>query len=812
MRARMEEICDQILTAHEHDDQIRYIRLTSSQQSTYQEAGAMQLHGDSSQSTFRVSLVDLGTRRMKSAAFNWTGIRFEPEKLGFINGGTLSQLWDEFPISQVRDSQGEFTPNTETNEYLEDLGVNLTKDGRTKVSLPQIFVFPDLREYDVEVDRVGPGVRGDRVAESLLGIERALVMGDEGSGKTALAKMMFRASRSAGFVPVLLNGSEGMGGRSAVEYVERGFVRQYGEEQLEAFRQLEPHRKLVIVDDFDRLPTTGKRGWSFVDGLNKAYGRVMLFADPLRLGASELFNPQDLTDSTWSYRSMSIAPLGHVRRDQLIQRWLALDEDMSPADLVRNRTQLATTLNTLTATGWLPPFPVYVLAVFQQNESVINADTRISTHGAYYEMFIRAPLLRGKTQRQYNITVNLLSYLAYHAYDTGKDGMLSDDFTHLFDEFKRRYALTTVTTPTMNELIGTGVLSRSGDELKFKYPYMFYYLVAAWIRDNIGEPEVVAEVRKLASSLHVDRSAGILQFLARLSKDRVVVDALLEAARSFYPEAAPARLEDDVVFLDSLEPVVPQLVLEEEKAEASRKQHLELLDAAEQDEESGVVSLEPENWSEAMDSVQELNAAFQTLNILGQILRNFPGNLESEPKFVMASEIYSLGLRTLGTLLGLMEVNRQEVVLDTALNLHRRLPDLSSTQLEARAKGVIVSMSRLLGLGVVRLIGHAVGARELQPTYERVLRDIDSAATQFINISIRLETGTEFPIAQVEALASRFRANQYSHRLLAALTLMHLDAFHQKEPMKNRACSAVGIKFVPRLGADRRPKRLGSGI
>src|SRR5207249_372287 len=49
------------------------------------------------------------------------------------------------------------------------------------------------------------------------------------------------------------------------------------------------------------------------------------------------------------------------------------------------------------------------------------------------------------------------------------------------------------------------------------------------------------------------------------------------------------------------------------------------------------------------------NAAFKTIQILGQVLKNFSGSLRGEPKRKLVEECYGLGLRVLASIFELAE-------------------------------------------------------------------------------------------------------------------------------------------------------------
>src|SRR4029077_12164159 len=70
-------------------------------------------------------------------------------------------------------------------------------------------------------------------------------------------------------------------------------------------------------------------------------------------------------------------------------------------------------------------------------------------------------------------------------------------------------------------------------------------------------------VRECASKAWVQDYANVLLFLAHLSKNRFIVDTIMEAARGTFPTVEPARLEGELSVL--FEPEIHPLELRDDK-------------------------------------------------------------------------------------------------------------------------------------------------------------------------------------------------------------------------------------------------------
>jgi hypothetical protein len=64
----------------------------------------------------------------------------------------------------------------------------------------------------------------------------------------------------------------------------------------------------------------------------------------------------------------------------------------------------------------------------------------------------------------------------------------------------------------------------------------------------------------------------------------------------------------------------------------------------------------PESVDEKIEEILQHNAAFKTIQILGQVLKNFTGSLRGGPKRQLMEECYGLGLRVLGNIFRVAEL------------------------------------------------------------------------------------------------------------------------------------------------------------
>ncbi len=362
-RKKVEALADVILTGHEHDATVRSQQVASGEANLYIEGGALQNSDDPSESIFNVFVLDIEHRKQKTARFSWDGSRYVQTGDADPNGDAFGLVWEGLQVTKLRD-QAQYELSESMNVRLDDIGVNLVHRSRGELHLADIFVFPDLEEIVYPAGRNTRYIRGGNVPQLLEDSAHLMLVGESQAGKTTLAKAVFRQMRRAGYVPVWLDVTNNtLRDERLHGQLIKLFGEQYASSTEDAYRQLDRGQRAVIVDNFHRLPSGAKARRSFIRQLVAFAGRVILFADTLTSELNDLFHPDAIVELDTTFSVYRIAPFGHVRREELVDRWLQLDESIdergvSFADQRRSITQV---LDALIGRNWLPPYPVYIL-------------------------------------------------------------------------------------------------------------------------------------------------------------------------------------------------------------------------------------------------------------------------------------------------------------------------------------------------------------------------------------------------------------------------------------------------------------------
>ena len=375
--------------------------------------------------------------------------------------------------------------------------------------------------------------------------------------------------------------------------------------------------------------------------------------------------------------------------------------------------------------------------------------------------------------------------------------MSDSGFYKYHQDFEAHYDIERSLPAMKEQLLQQGVFTKRNDSYGFKYSYLFNYFVASYIRDHLADEGVRAEIERITRGLHIENDANILLFLAHLSKDSVIINELLAASREIYSVYEPAKLEADIEFLSSLWAALPVVSYQENSPTDNRRGMLEQIDQRMPVETGLDESHENQDDVEVdrTDPVIQFVTALRHLEILGQVLKNFPGSLEGPVKFDIANACYNLGLRSLSMVFEGIRKDQYMLLEEMSQEITRRHPELTQSEIRARARDGISGLVYMLSYGLISKIVRAVGSPDLSRTYDRLLNQNQTAAYVLIDAALRLDTSDHFPETTIRKVAENVEESPLVISVLRQLVVRHFQLFPVGFRTKQSISEKLGIKY-----------------
>ncbi len=797
-RAAIEETSDLILTGHEHEPDHYQKYSFTGEVNEYLEGAVLQEHGHPERAGFHAVYVDLKAQKQRTVSFWWASDRFTPDP--------HTKKWIAYKRGS-RSGRRDFTLNEDFASWLDDPGAAYQHPAKDHLSLSDIYVFPNLQPFTVKDNKelvYSSLIEGRDLLKTIGAKEKVFLFGRHQAGKTTLAKILFQDIYNKNLTPVLLDGADLKSAYLSIEklegLVEAQFKSQYANPLLPAFQQLDRDKSVVIIDDFDHGQLNSRGRVRFLEALCKRYDRVVILGDDL-LKFEELISGNETGELFSDFEQFELVQFGHLLRHKLITQWYSIgtEYEADPEQLGKRIHQAEQLVNTMLGQSYLPSYPVFVLGLIQAQESVSRPDSNAGTYGSLYEHLITQSLVAKSSAWGFDLKLTYLSELAYWMYSEQRKRISEEEWIAFHQIYCNNYKIHPSRADLKKELSSKGLFDLRDERYGFRHLASFYYFTARYLRDNLSRDEIKDLVRRLLATLHKEENASIWLFLTHLSKDPFLIDAILKHARAIYSEFQEAEFDSDVSFLKEFSQSVDNIVLEDKDFLALKEERLRHLDDSTPRSTKLVAVEEGENVTEETDAallmISRMNLALRTLEVLGQLVKNFPGSLKGSEKHELIKESYALGLRTVTMLFDAFQADPEglvDLVVDRVIDQYPKMKDRS--ELKKRVRLFMYWLVESSSVGMVKRISQAVGHSQLGETYKDLKDEKDSNALALIDISIQLDN-LGFPEEDLKRLKKRFSGNLFCDRVLRQLAVQHFYLFPTKEATKQRVCETLGIEI-----------------
>jgi hypothetical protein len=801
-RRRIEKCSDLLLTGHEHVLDRRQTQ-SGGAENTYLEGGVLQESGNPDVSEFYAILIDTERRKQRILGFSWTGQAYAP-----ANQSDPEQyhLWEEFAENRLRRREV-FRLQPKFTEYLEDPEITLTHRIKGQLKLADIYVFPDLKRVNFGKKKTTKIVRGEDVLKLVKETPGLFVIGDDVSGKTALAKRLFHYLHDAGDVPVLIDATNtSLNVEQWDAQIDKAFLNIFDPAALEDYRQLDTIKRVLIVDNYHKLSAPPREKVELLNQLRSRSFRIIVLAHDLELTFHDLSEAASIGELPFLF--YSLLPFSTSQQDRLVERWLLLGGGVGTdtTQFVYNLERLRRTIDTLVGKNYVPPFPPYLLAVLQASEAGTDVDLNASTHGYLYELFIKATIAKRSTPIGYNVLSAYLSHIAYWMHSHGRKDISETELRLLHEELHSRFEVLPEFEKQTSHLFEIQMLRKRNDAFEFRHNYIRYYFLARYLSDHLSEPEVGNDVQQLARQLYKEDSANTLLFLSHLSKDKRILETLLAAADVQFTDSAAANLDLDVQFLNELHGVVSKLTLPNRNTTETRREVLEQWDR-EREEREEFETIRKEELEDNQSHLGRLNAALKTIQILGQFLKNFPAELDRSEKDKIIASCCTLGRRALGSFLSIVKQNEARLLQEMLVVIGNKSRDFDPKKLRGQAVQTVVGLCELASAGFVLRVSYALGSSELSQTYDRLFPQYNEPVMRLIYLAIKLDHFEQFPESLVKKDCVDFHKNALAFCVLRYLVVRYLALFPVGFQLKQKLSELLHLDYQ-RIRTPKREQQL----
>ena len=784
LRQELSKCSSVVLFGHEHIPDDTGLVTSGGEQVRFVDGGVLR-SPEGKGSSFNLLILDTLAAKLRILTFRAKNGRYEKD----ANGD-----WEPVEALAGQES-GRFRVKKATRERLEDVGANILHPRHDRVQLRDVFVYPDLLPVDEDISKARNRLKKTISAVRLIlssAYSHVMIHGDESSGKTALLRMLFSEFYGKGKIPLYLSVNP-TATRSVARFrtaIERAYQETYEGDDFTAYEQLDSARRVLLLDGVEFDVVDGDVDPEVLDFVRQFAGRVVVAVTD-GLAVQKYCTTEARSAAVRRFVALQVQEIGHVKRDEMIKRWILLGRpptEWNGPELLAMRDELRAVINTTIGTNLVPARPIFLLAILQSNDTATPMAVG-STYGHYYQYLITSALMDGGVRtEELDAVINYLSELAFHEMFLGNGHTITDgQFATWHEGFCSEYGIRWNRSQLLARLVKGNLLTvEATGNVRFKYEYSFYFFVARRLARSLDERAIRERVRDMCLRLHVEEYSNIILFLVHHSNDPFVLETLREVASTLLSEIAKFNLDsapdnEQLKAINRLPSPLGRQPLDDRDHETVQKEMLEERDVLEGEERqlrkgTAVDSDLRETTLAGLDVFAQASIAAKTVDLLGQVLRNYYGSLSLARKVNLGEGAVELGLRALSAFVEIFGTRDFELV-DMVVNARRQYESENVTQgarlaeeeLKRWGRDFVFNFLGRVAEVVIGRIATALGWEQLRPVLDKLVEEKGLLAYRMVRMAALLDGPQRLPRKEIDGLLKALDGNPLAFQILRDL-------------------------------------------
>lgn len=790
-RQLVRSLSNVVISGHEHVGGAGEDMHSDMGNSAYLEGCVLQGQDDLADSSFNVAILDLTEGEYRSTRYQWNGL---DHYLATDEGS-----WADFR-SLPKKTENRFLIDPNFEKLLTDPGGVFNIKGAV-LTLQDLYIYPDVQELLSSESR---GVRSTFSTTIFHELSRldggVLLTGEEKVGATSLLYMLFRNYHARGLLPIYLRGTEikQTNARDIENLIKRTIISQYGQQSLELFQQKPSSQKILLLDDLDEGPLRNSqyRAKVLVD-LASRFKKMLVTA-----GESFDFNGAirpHAEGKLSEFKEFKILPFGYSRRAQLVGRWVqrtSTDGSLDENQLLERCDRAERMLDVVMARNIVPSLPLYLLTLLQSFDSGTQGGFEDSGLGEYYDYLMKNGLnLAGVPRNQWGSIIEYCSHLAWDMHTTEHKEMSQMDL-RIFNDRYSDEQLRVELGPRIDALVKSQILARTGDCIRFRYHYIYYFLKGRYLSKKMGDSDVQSYVKICCAHLYVRENANTVLFLAHHAfKDPQFLTCVTDAVEVPFKDCATIAFNgQDTHKVKEFVRDLPKLTYSGKSPEKSREDANKHHDA--HDNGSDGLADKKEDFAED-DFAAHLISLFKAVEILGQILKNQIASVPRAQRVDLLSKVMSGPLRAVSAYFQLFLGNQAAAQVEITEMLAKQKALSSDEERGKAARHLLAWLLQTSAAGIILKAIVSVSSDELLEDIRSAAQAIDAPSARLIATGVKLDGPGRLPQKEIESLLKEFSDDFIAARVLQLLILRRLYMFRTDERDKQWLASKelVGLEF-----------------
>lgn len=620
------------------------------------------------------------------------------------------------PFKSNRHRRSVFSVNETFNNYTYDLGADIHHPTKQELALDDIFIWPDLNKTNAMDSAYKIKKITMSLPEEVINNPLCIIYGESGIGKTSLCKLLFRSYVNNCICTIFIDGKDLKAGNkeNLLHEIEQYYKEQYSADQLESYKQLPTEQKILIIDNFDSI--NYQKQTTIIDSTAGLFNSIILtMASTIEISSILQSNYMQRMDNLFLYE---ICPFGNMKRKDFIKNWYALN-NVDGLNEIDNKVETAkATVDQFLGNGasFIPALPI-VLASILQNTGAFKQTIHNNKYSYLYETIINQSLASVKEYREagmHSIDTAVLQILAYNSLNDKKTFFKESEIRNVLRQIAEEMMLDEINFNNFIERMSKSKMilkdTFSSETYKFCYPYIFYYFSAKYMVNHLDDKDVNTLMEYMSCNLHNETYGNVITFICYLNNSSTIIDDILLNSYDTLKDFSEFDYSKNSPIFDAMKNAVcaylPKHVPENDDVEHNKDLELKKLDDIGYND--GKVANDKDyiesDLSNRTDNINAISAAFKTIDVLGQILTNYPGSIDGSTKLEIINEIHSLGLRAVTAVVQTMGYLGEDLINKLYENSKKNSTYLSKSEIKSKVN----SFLNLIIAGMARMMIHQV--------------------------------------------------------------------------------------------------------
>lgn len=673
--------------------------------------------------------------------------------------------------------------------YLDSSLIDQYLENRTGASDSKLYVFPELSrlfEHKFGNERF----RANEFFNALVVSPRnTVVRGSEQSGKTELAKEVFRLFHQSGaYLPIFLRFNEEYSGGVQNKLTD-SIHEQYGEipENLESLK------KYVLIDDFHLVRAQYHE--RILDELDRMPNlHYILFVDS---DFSINFMKKELLEE---HEIVSIEEFSHSMRSEFIEMWMERNNiSEKNFELIDSYTDF---VNTALLKGLIPSVPVNIIVILTEKMTYNPLSSTVTSRGHCYQTLIYIALKKASiAEAELDIYLNILENLSFHLYSREQRYLDDSGYSDFLSDYRLDYNLPITDTTVKNTLSKSRIFSVNDlQEYSFTNKFMFYFFVACYLAHHKNEKSIRSRIDTIYGNLDRNENGYIGIFIVHHVKDKDILDEIVLNLMVFYEKFDEATLSDDETkfFLGRVGELGSITMSLSNSSRANRKKELDMRD---QDEKQ-IASMEEEHESMKSDSefdidqeFLQLKKALKTSEVMGHILKSRTGSFRLADQRSYFEQAIKLYLRITYRFLSDFRDNKEDFINffeERIRGFHDR-ENMTKEKIWNLSTRFYLEINLLNYASCIIRVTNTLTSKQILEVVQEVCNSIGTPLARLIQLHASMWLKKQVPTKELKAVYQNGSA--LTKRLVQRLVVQYCDMHDIDSPTKQRLSTLFDINL-----------------